>query len=100
MTPDKLAIMPRNRCILQVQGVRPFYSRKYDITQHPMYPLLYDNDERNAFDVRKYMRRRMKRLNPNEEYAVYEVDVRDATDAGKNKDIHNDDSADDPEVPP
>jgi type IV secretion system protein VirD4 len=54
MTPDELAIMPGNRCILQLQGVHPFYSKKYDITKHPMYPLLADADEGNRFEGRKY----------------------------------------------
>ena len=53
MTPDELAIMPGSRCILQLQGVHPFYSRKYDITKHPMYPLLADADEGNRFEVGK-----------------------------------------------
>ena len=53
MTPDELAIMPGSRCILPLQGVHPFYSRKYDITKHPMYPLLADADEGNRFEVWK-----------------------------------------------
>lgn len=55
-TPDELAIMPGSRCILQLQGVHPFYSRKYDITKHPMYPLLADADEGNQFEVGRYVR--------------------------------------------
>ncbi len=55
MTPDELAIMPGNRCILQLQGVHPFYSRKYDITKHPMYPLLADTDKGNRFEVKQYL---------------------------------------------
>ena len=51
LAPDELAIMPGSRCILQLQGVHPFYSRKYDITKHPMYPLLADADEGNRFEV-------------------------------------------------
>ena len=51
MTPVELAIMPGSWCILQLQGVHPFYSRKYDITKHPMYPLLADADEGNRFEV-------------------------------------------------
>ena len=47
MAPDELAIMPGSRCILHLQGVHPFYSRKYDITKHPMYPLLTEADDGN-----------------------------------------------------
>ncbi len=56
MMPDELAIMPGSRCILQLQGVHPFYSRKYDITKHPMYPLLADADEGNRFEVGKRLK--------------------------------------------
>jgi type IV secretion system protein VirD4 len=45
--------MPGSRCILLLQGVHPFYARKYDITKHPMYPLLADADEANVFEIRK-----------------------------------------------
>ncbi|MPM48141.1 hypothetical protein SDC9_94864 [bioreactor metagenome] len=55
MTSDELAIMPGSRCILQLQGVHPFYSRKYDITKHPMYSLLADADEGNRFEVGRYI---------------------------------------------
>ena len=51
LAPDELAIMSGSRCILQLQGVNPFYSRKYDITKHPMYPLLADANEENRFEV-------------------------------------------------
>ena len=54
MTPDELAILPGSRCILQLQGVHPFYSRMYDITKHPMDPLLADADEENRFEVGRY----------------------------------------------
>jgi type IV secretion system protein VirD4 len=74
MTPDELAVMPGSRCILQIQGVHPFYSRKYDITKHPMYAYLSDADERNAFDVGKYLKRRL-RVNPQDVYAVNEVTI-------------------------
>ncbi|HOO52594.1 MAG TPA: type IV secretory system conjugative DNA transfer family protein, partial [Alphaproteobacteria bacterium] len=72
MTPDELAVMPGSRCILQIQGVHPFYSRKYDITKHPMYPLLADADEGNAFDVGKYLRRRLW-LRDNDVFEVIEI---------------------------
>ena len=60
MTQDEMSIMDGGRCILQVRGVRPFYSDKYDITTHPMYKYLSDYDERNTFDVESYVRHKMK----------------------------------------
>lgn len=72
MTPDELAVMPGSRCILQLQGVYPFYSRKYDITQHPMYQHLSDANKRNAFDIEKYRKRRLN-VRPDDVYDVYEM---------------------------
>jgi type IV secretion system protein VirD4 len=60
MLPNELAIMPGNRCILQLHGVHPFYSRKYDITKHPMYSLLADADEGNRFGVRRVCQKNYK----------------------------------------
>ncbi len=51
---NELAILPGSRCTLHLQGVHPFYSWKYDITKHPMYPLLADADEGNRFEVGRY----------------------------------------------
>lgn len=72
MTPDELAVMPGSRCVLQLQGAYPFYSKKYDITKHPMYPYLSDADERNAFDVGKYLKRRLH-VKPTDVFDVYEI---------------------------
>ena len=55
MTQDELAVMDGGKCILQVQGVRPFFSDKYDITKHPQYKYLSDSNPKNAFDVKKYL---------------------------------------------
>ncbi len=74
MTPDELAVMPGSKCILQLQGVRPFYSRKYDITKHPQYKCLSDANPKNAFDLDKYLRRRFK-PQPDEIYDVYHIDL-------------------------
>jgi type IV secretion system protein VirD4 len=74
MTPDELAVMPGSKCILQLQGVRPFYSRKYDITRHPQYKYLSDANPKNAFDLDKYLRRRLK-PKPDEVYDVYHIDL-------------------------
>ena len=73
MTPDELATMDGGKCILQLRGVRPFFSDKYDLTQHPNYKYLADADPKNAFDVEKYLSARL-RLNAEDAYEVYEVD--------------------------
>ena len=60
MSQDEIAVMDGEKCILQVRGVRPFFSSKYDITKHKQYKYLSDYDERNAFDIEKYLRNRTK----------------------------------------
>lgn len=74
MSVDELAVLDGGKCILQLRGVRPFLSDKYDITKHPNYRFTSDYDERNAFDVQEYLQHRLK-LKENEEYAVYEEDL-------------------------
>ena len=76
MSVDDLATLDGGKCILQVRGLRPFLSDKYDITKHPNYKYLSDADPKNAFDVEKYMSRRLK-LKADEEYEVYEIDETD-----------------------
>ena len=76
MSVDDLATLDGGKCILQVRGLRPFLSDKYDITKHPNYKYLSDADKRNTFDVEKYMSRRLK-LKADEEYEVYEIDETD-----------------------
>lgn len=73
MTVDELAVMDGGKCILQVQGVRPFYSEKFDITRHPQYKKLSDYHEKNTFDLDKYLHRKLK-LKPNDEFECYEMD--------------------------
>ena len=75
MSIDELAVLDGGKCILQLRGVRPFLSDKYDITKHPNYRYTSDFDERNAFDVQSYLQHRLK-LRENEVYSVYEEDVR------------------------
>lgn len=72
MTPDEIAVMDNGKCILQVQGVRPFFSDKYDITKHPQYKYLSDADPKNAFDVERFLKCRL-RVRPEDEYEVYEM---------------------------
>ena len=74
MSMDELAVMDGGKCILQLRGVRPFLSDKYDITAHPNYRYLSDADPKNAFNIEKYLHRQLK-LRLEEECAVWEVDV-------------------------
>ena len=76
---DDLATMDGGKCILQVRGLRPFLSAKYDITKHPNYKYLSDADKRNTFDVEKYMSCRLA-LKADEEYDVYVIDDLDEED--------------------
>lgn len=74
MTQDELAVMDGGRCILQLRGVRPFLSHKYDITKHPNYKYLSDYDPKNAFDIEKFLSTKLK-LRPDEVCDVYEIDL-------------------------
>lgn len=76
MSMDEIAIMDGGKCILQVRGVRPFLSDKYDITSHPNYKYLSDSDPKNAFHIEKYLSRQL-RLRLEEESQVWEIDVSD-----------------------
>ena len=77
MSVDELAVMDGRKCILQLRGVRPFLSDKYDITQHPNYKYLSDADSKNTFDIERFLKRRLK-LKADEPCDVFEVDVSDA----------------------
>ena len=74
MTQDEIAVMDGGKCILQVRGVRPFFSDKFDITKHPKYKFLSDADPKNAFDMEKHIKRRPALVKPDEEFDVYEID--------------------------
>ena len=78
MTQDEIATMDGSKCILQVRGVRPFLSDKFDITAHPNYKYLSDFDKKNAFDPEKELRRRPAIVGQNEVFDYYEIDVGDA----------------------
>mgnify|MGYP001623699629 FL=1 len=71
MSRDELAVMDGGKCILQLRGVRPFLSDKYDLTQHPNYKLTGDYDKKNMFDIEKYLDHRLK-LKPSDTYEVIE----------------------------
>ncbi len=74
MSIDELAVMNGDKCILQLRSVRPFLSDKYDLTQHPNYHLTADADERNYFDVEKYLHRQLK-LKKEDVFEVVDVDA-------------------------
>lgn len=72
MSQDELAVMDGGKCILQLRGVRPFLSDKYDITKHPQYKYLSDYDKRNGFDIEKYRSRKLV-IKPEEKFDLYDV---------------------------
>ena len=74
MSPDELAVMDGGKCILQVQGVRPFFSDKFDITKHPQYKNLSDDNPKNAFDIAKYLSRRLT-VRPDDVFECYEFEA-------------------------
>ena len=73
LSRDELAVLDGGKCILQLRGVRPFLSDKYDLTQHPSYKLTSDYDPKNTFDIEKYLNRKEK-INPNDEFVVIDAD--------------------------
>ena len=83
MTQDEIATMDGGMCILQVRGIRPFFSKKYDIRKHPNYKYLSDADKKNAFDVERYIRAQRKKkrtpavVEPEEPFDLYDIDLSD-----------------------
>ena len=77
MTQDEIAVMDGGKCILQLRGVRPFFSDKFDITKHPRYQYLSDADKRNVFDVERYMKRKPAIVKPDEPFDMYELNASD-----------------------
>ena len=77
-TIDELAVLDGGKCILQLRGVRPFMSSKYDITKHPNYRYLSDANPKNNFNIEKYLSTQL-RMKPDEVYQVYEVDASDVS---------------------
>ena len=83
MSQDEIATMDGGMCILQVRGIRPFFSKKYDITKHPNYKYLSDADKKNAFDVERYIRAQRKKkrtpavVEPEEPFDLYDIDLSD-----------------------
>ena len=98
MTPSELATMPGDKCILQLRGLPPFFSSKYDLKQHPNYKYTAEADKKkNAFDLDKLINRR-RRPGLNEACEVYEVDVSDTGLVSEDEDILNYDDVDDPDA--
>ena len=98
MTPSELATMPGDRCILQLRGLPPFYSKKYDLKQHPNYKYTAEADKKkNAFDLDRLINRR-RRPGLNEECEVYEAIVPDEALTDEDEDILNYDDLDDPDA--
>ncbi|MFR9087473.1 MAG: VirD4-like conjugal transfer protein, CD1115 family [Oscillospiraceae bacterium] len=77
MTQDEIAVMDGGKCILQLRGVRPFFSDKYDLTKHPRYKYLSDADKKNVFDVERYMKRKPAIVKPDEPFDMYELNASD-----------------------
>ena len=77
MTQDEIAVMDGGKCILQLRGVRPFFSDKYDLTKHPRYKYLSDSDKKNVFDVERYMKRRPAIVKPDEPFDMYELSAKE-----------------------
>ena len=73
LSRDELAVLDGGKCILQLRGVRPFLSDKYDLTQHPNYKLTSDYDPNNTFDIEKYLNRKTK-IHPGDEFIVVDAD--------------------------
>ena len=98
MTPSELATMPGDRCVLQLRGLPPFYSRKYDLKQHPNYRFTAEADKvKNAFDLDRLINRR-RQPGLNEMCEVFNADVPDDALTGEDEDILNYDDIDDPDA--
>lgn len=78
MSKDELAVMDGGKCILQLRGVRPFFSNKFDITKHKRYKELSDSDSKNTFDIEKYLKHRLV-LRKNEPIEIHEIDLSEET---------------------
>ena len=89
MTQDEIAVMDGGKCILQLRGVRPFFSDKFDITKHPRYQYLSDADKKNVFDVERYMKRRPAIVKPDEPFDMYELNASDLDPDNNNSNKDN-----------
>ena len=92
MSQDEIAVMDGGKCILQLRGVRPFFSDKYDITKHPKYRYLSDYDKKNAFDVERYMKRRPAIVKPEEPFDCYEISETDLQEGTGNEETYQEEN--------
>ena len=87
MSQDEIAVMDGGKCILQLRGVRPFLSEKFDITKHPRYKYLADADKKNTFDVDRFLtatrRKRQQVVTQDEVFDLYEIDLSDENAAAE-----------------
>jgi len=97
MTVDELTTMDGNRCILQLRGLRPFFSPKYDLRKHPNFKHTAEADKKNAFDPAELFNTKLK-VKPNDLFKVYEADAVDETSINEDEDILNYDDIDDPDA--
>ena len=90
MSQDELSVMDGGKCILQLRGVRPFLSDKYDITKHPRYKMLSDANQKNAFDMEKYMKQKKPVVEKDEVFDYYKIDLpEEAHLSAENKNTNN-----------
>ena len=90
MSQDELSVMDGGKCILQLRGVRPFLSDKYDITKHPRYKMLSDYDKKNVFDMEKYMKQKKTVVAKDEVFDYYKIDLpEEAHLSAENKNTNN-----------
>jgi type IV secretion system protein VirD4 len=97
MSVDELATMPGDKCVLQLRGLRPFLSPKFDLKKHPNYKYTAEADKRNAFDPAELVSTKLK-IKPDDLFTVYQVEVPDEALIGMDGDILNYDDLDDPEA--
>ena len=97
MTIDELTTMDGNKCILQLRGLRPFFSPKYDLKKHPNYKYTSEADKKNSFDIAELISTKLI-VKPNDLFKVYEAETVDESITGENEDILNYDDIDDPDA--
>jgi len=97
MTESEIMTMDGNKCILQLRGLPPFFSPKYDLKKHPNYKYTAEADKKNAFDIAELISTKLK-VKPNDLFKVYEAEAIDEPVTGENEDILNYDDIDDPDA--
>ena len=85
MTQDEIAVMDGGKCILQLRGVRPFFSDKFDITKHPRYKYLAEEDKKNTFDIKRNLKRKPPTVKPDGPFDLSELKATDLNPANSPK---------------